>query len=309
MNTMQAKMPSWIGAVGIAPAAWSAAAPAPRAEAAAQVGALSAEETACFMRVVSDAARIRRHVDLHRWLAGDLQQLLPHEILLCAWGDFGGWNLRLDVVSGLAGVRTAELAHCPVDGLVREAYGRWVEGGRNAIVLRTADMEAARNPCQCVVHAALRGMRSLLVHGVLDKRSDQESVFIAFTSRCYGNGRNLARFLGSLDALFAHIDHAFRKVPAFPLREPRLGNGPAAMLALSARELEVVEAMCRGRTNLEIAAALSISPFTVKNHVQRIFRKIGVTNRTQAAARYAEALLQAAVPNVAPAHEALKEAG
>jgi DNA-binding CsgD family transcriptional regulator len=51
--------------------------------------------------------------------------------------------------------------------------------------------------------------------------------------------------------------------------------------------------VCRGRTNLEIAAALGISPFTVKNHVQRIFRKVGVTNRTQAAARYAEAVRQA----------------
>ena len=81
------------------------------------------------------------------------------------------------------------------------------------------------------------------------------------------------------------------------------------MLELSAREIEVVEAMCRGRTNLEIAATLSISPFTVKNHVQRIFRKIGVNNRTQAAARYAEALLHSAVSSVARAQEALKEAG
>jgi FixJ family two-component response regulator len=57
----------------------------------------------------------------------------------------------------------------------------------------------------------------------------------------------------------------------------------------------VLEALCRGRTNLQIAAALDISPFTVKNHVQRIFRKIGVTNRTQAAARYTEAVRQAAL--------------
>jgi DNA-binding NarL/FixJ family response regulator len=59
--------------------------------------------------------------------------------------------------------------------------------------------------------------------------------------------------------------------------------------------MEVLDALCRGRTNLQIAAALDISPFTVKNHVQRIFRKIGVTNRTQAAARYTEAVRQAAL--------------
>jgi len=67
------------------------------------------------------------------------------------------------------------------------------------------------------------------------------------------------------------------------------------VLDLSTREMEVLDALCRGRTNLEIAAALDISPFTVKNHVQRIFRKIGVTNRTQAAARYTEAVRQAAL--------------
>ena len=81
------------------------------------------------------------------------------------------------------------------------------------------------------------------------------------------------------------------------------------MLDLSPREIDVLEAICRGKTNLDIAAALAISPFTVKNHVQRIFRKIGVTNRTQAAARYAEALLHAAVSSVARAQEALQEAG
>jgi len=44
-----------------------------------------------------------------------------------------------------------------------------------------------------------------------------------------------------------------------------------------------------GKTNLDIAAVLDISPFTVKNHVQRIFRKIGVSNRTHAAANYNQA--------------------
>jgi DNA-binding NarL/FixJ family response regulator len=66
----------------------------------------------------------------------------------------------------------------------------------------------------------------------------------------------------------------------------------------------VLDALCRGRTNVQIAAALEISPFTVKNHVQRIFRKIGVTNRTQAAARYTEAVRQAALSLAAPKSEA-----
>lgn len=309
MNTIQAKMPSWVGAVGVAPSAWPMSVPAalrPGAEAPLRTGAFTLEEMAAFMRIVTEAGRIRCHAELHRWLTGDVQQFLPHEVLLAAYGDFAGWNLKLDLVSGLPGMRTAALAHCPVDGLVREAYGRWVDGGRNPVVLKTAEMAAQANPCQCPVHVALRGMRSVLIHGANDRRSEQESLFIAFSPGSFNVGRSVARFI---DVLFAQIDHAFRKVPAYPLREPRLGTGHAAVLELSAREIEVVEAICRGRTNLEIGAALSISPFTVKNHVQRIFRKIGVTNRTHAAARYAEALLHTAVTNVARAQEALREAG
>jgi DNA-binding NarL/FixJ family response regulator len=106
----------------------------------------------------------------------------------------------------------------------------------------------------------------------------------------------LLRFVSTLDALVAQIDAAFRRIAAFPLVDARLTQRDGCnVLDLSTRELEVLESMCKGKTNQEIALALHISPFTVKNHVQRIFRKIGVTNRTQAAARYTEAVRKAAL--------------
>jgi DNA-binding NarL/FixJ family response regulator len=52
---------------------------------------------------------------------------------------------------------------------------------------------------------------------------------------------------------------------------------------LTQRESEVLRQMALGLTNKEIAKALSISYETVKEHVQHILRKIGVTDRTQAA--------------------------
>ena len=164
------------------------------------------------------------------------------------------------------------------------------------VLLKASDTEAAEHGCHCAIHTALRSMRSVLVHGMHDKRSGQDSLFIAFTCGSFTRGRSLARFLSLLEPLVAQIDAAFRKVTAFPLNDARfaLRAGPN-VLDLSTREMEVLDALCRGRTNLQIAATLDISPFTVKNHVQRIFRKIGVTNRTQAAARYTEAVRQAAL--------------
>lgn len=52
---------------------------------------------------------------------------------------------------------------------------------------------------------------------------------------------------------------------------------------LTQRESEVLRQLANGLTNKEIALALGISYETVKEHVQHILRKIGVTDRTQAA--------------------------
>jgi len=40
-----------------------------------------------------------------------------------------------------------------------------------------------------------------------------------------------------------------------------------------------------GKSNIEIGTILTISPLTVKNHVQKILRKLNVQNRTQAVGR------------------------
>jgi len=54
-------------------------------------------------------------------------------------------------------------------------------------------------------------------------------------------------------------------------------------IPLTQRESEVLKQLANGLTNKEIAQVLNISYETVKEHVQHILRKIGVTDRTQAA--------------------------
>lgn len=52
---------------------------------------------------------------------------------------------------------------------------------------------------------------------------------------------------------------------------------------LTSREIEVLKMITRGFLNKEIAVNLNISERTVKNHVSNIFKKIDVSDRTQAA--------------------------
>lgn len=58
--------------------------------------------------------------------------------------------------------------------------------------------------------------------------------------------------------------------------------------SLSARELEILQAVATGHTNKEIAQELFISQATVKTHLVHIFDKLGVDNRTSAVAKARE---------------------
>jgi pimeloyl-ACP methyl ester carboxylesterase/DNA-binding CsgD family transcriptional regulator len=69
----------------------------------------------------------------------------------------------------------------------------------------------------------------------------------------------------------------------------RAGNGGLRLDTLTAREREVLERIARGCDNAEIAALLGVSEKTVRNHVTRVFDKIGVQHRYQAIVQAREA--------------------
>jgi DNA-binding CsgD family transcriptional regulator/tetratricopeptide (TPR) repeat protein len=65
---------------------------------------------------------------------------------------------------------------------------------------------------------------------------------------------------------------------------PRLADTRADPHQLTRRERDVLEHLSAGHSNADIATTLGISPKTVSNHITAIFTKLGVHNRTQAAA-------------------------
>lgn len=67
----------------------------------------------------------------------------------------------------------------------------------------------------------------------------------------------------------SNLDNVFMKQPIF-----------------TKRETEVLQLICLGHTNTQIAKILNISISTVKVHVASIFQKLGVNNRILAVIKY-----------------------
>jgi DNA-binding NarL/FixJ family response regulator len=90
----------------------------------------------------------------------------------------------------------------------------------------------------------------------------------------------------SLEVAIFNFQHASRKSQNFNFKKINdfLPN------ALSDRELELIEQLQTGKTNREIADQLFISVNTVKTHLQHLFDKLDVSNRTQALFRIKELL-------------------
>ena len=91
-----------------------------------------------------------------------------------------------------------------------------------------------------------------------------------------------------------HARHAYFAellLPYLHMALQRVGDGQARARAgalarpVSAREAEILHWVREGKSNDEIGMILGISGLTVKNHLQRLYRLLGVSNRAQAIAR------------------------
>lgn len=128
-----------------------------------------------------------------------------------------------------------------------------------------------------IIREAIRnGASGYLVHGTFT--TDQLSAFI----RSAVDGANPL----SPQAAAAVLDVVRGGTASNNSDETTRLAGRAAEAMLSKREIEVMEHISRGRSNGEIAGNLYLSEKTVKNHVNRIYAKLGVTSRAAAIARW-----------------------
>lgn len=124
---------------------------------------------------------------------------------------------------------------------------------------------------------------------MLTSYMDDELIFQAIQAGASGyvlkqvGNESLIKALGAVRRGEALLDPAVTKRVLQRVRETETEREAAAFKDLSEREMEVLAQVAKGKSNGDIAAELSLSEKTVRNHVSTILAKLGLTNRIEAA--------------------------
>ncbi len=124
----------------------------------------------------------------------------------------------------------------------------------------------------------ISALRAGLPAGFIRSFLDEGEVAIGLVRQA-GNRPDMSirGFSSQMERLQAAIDNR----PEGSSAQPLASQGSMRKL-LSAREIEIIDIAARGLTNGEIGECLALSEPTVKWHMQKAFRKLGVGNRTEA---------------------------
>ena len=238
-----------------------------------------------FVEILNESLKVRSHFEFLLWSQGSLQQFLPHDIMIAAWGDFSLGLIYFDIVSAIPGIRTTHIQNTNLTPMLKRLFNRWNDHSRTPFKLSMDQGIFQENELDgSELDDNLKNMKSALVHAIKDVRGRHDCLYVLMSSSTQtpASARTmLAAFLPYIDSSLRQLDHLPEQAPAAP-EEDVVEDGTSA---LSGREIEIMEWVRNGKTNYEIGMILDISAFTVKNHLQRIFRKLDVMNRAQAVAK------------------------
>ena len=224
------------------------------------------------------ALRVHTRPHFFSWTQGILQSLVRHEVLVCALRNGQPLSFRAEAYSTHAANAGAfSDAFAQDTGSAPNLVRGWEENGFRPLVIDLG--EGGPFSAGALARELLRiGASRVLVHGTHDPSGQAASLFV-FASQPV-TLRPRQDYFAELVVPAMHV--AWLRTQ---LVRNEGGAGPKAAAAanpLTAREKEILGWIYLGKSNYEIGAILKISPLTVKNHVQKILRKLDVVNRTQA---------------------------
>jgi len=225
--------------------------------------------------------RVHSRAHLFSWTQGLLQSLIRHELLICTMCHGKPPAFRADGFS----MTTPDPAmfsdmFLRDTGVAPALLRAWEERRYQPVTLDVGAASGASLGSGAFTRELERlGATQLLVHGVHDSDGRAVSLFV-FACRPGSAGPRQAY----LAQLIAPALHAALVRTQLQARRADGGGGDksSGQSVLTVRELDILKWIYLGKSNFEIGAILKISPLTVKNHVQKILRKLNVVNRTQA---------------------------
>jgi transcriptional regulator EpsA len=225
-----------------------------------------------FLRAIDIATTVRRRHQLYLWSQGALQGVLPHALLICMLRDPVSGGVRADRFSTVPVSDEQFHAFCSsADSPLARLTEAWVEDGGRPIILRAGEARFRR------LAGGLSGLaaQSVAMHGTFDQSGAPGSGFLFLDV----NPSALERCAHLLELLVPYLYSALIRVSIDPHDDTMV---PYSDSTLTPREVEILRLIQRGMSNTDIGGTLRISPLTVKNHVQKVLRKLAVANRGQA---------------------------
>ena len=129
------------------------------------------------------------------------------------------------------------------------------------------------------------------IHGVLPLNLRLDVFMAAIDLLMKGGEHFPSALLRRLSGDTPHVTPSLYPSPArFPTSHRSYDDNVAtrngSLQALTTREVQILDLICKGTQNKIIADQLSLSENTVKVHVRNIYKKMNVRNRTEAASRF-----------------------
>ena len=236
-----------------------------------------------FSDVVHNILAVHSGEDFRSLARGELQHYVRHDVLIAAWGDFRRGTLHYDLLTADPGIVAVNAEAAGIAPILNQLFQGWAANGRKPLLMNTREYADAwaGGGMQAQAVPTMARMESVLVHGLLDQRGRHDCLYAFFSAAPSGGGDEAQ----ALKLLVPYLDVALRQVE-IPTRQ---ATAPVAATAeeerpapLSDREAEIMGWVALGKTNAEIGNILNLSSFTIKNHMQRIFKKLDVFNRAQA---------------------------
>jgi transcriptional regulator EpsA len=236
------------------------------------------QELERLLFAIEASQQINKRFQFFLWAQGVLQSFLPHQTLICATGNLDAEQFDVDVFSSdaITEDRQPELWQAARE-TVQVAVRHWIRGGREPLAFPAEMRENGVD--DAMLHAIWElGLGHTMVHGTRDLRGANSSFFVF--GRLARAPRRRSQEVCEILMPYLHF-----AVHRYVLHDGGAQRRRAPAVDLSSREIQIMRGVRDGKTNMEISTELGISPLTVKNHIQRILRKLQVSNRAQAVAR------------------------